>query len=178
MKLSRKLVALVLGLGLVGATGAVVTQPDVRADNSALSRQFQQQQTPPAPVKDQTTESVASDIYINKAMGFSLQLPASWENKYTVEQVEKNIDGFPAVIFINPKHSFELMEIVTIPENIWKSEGYDESLYLKLAERDGTIYAALFPSETLYEGDQEVTEITDMLNDMFEQIKTGFAVTK
>ncbi|CEH30061.1 hypothetical protein AM501_19835 [Aneurinibacillus migulanus] len=178
MKLSRKLAAFVLSLGIIGAASAsIFTQPDVRADDSALPEQ-PAQQTASAPAPEQNSEPVASDTYANEAMGFSLRLPDLWIGNYTVEQVEKNIDGFPAVIFSNPKHSFELMEIVKIPVHVWQSEGYDESLYMKLTEQNGTVYAALFPSETLYEGDQEVTEITNMLNGMFQQIKTTFSVTQ
>ncbi|MED0669816.1 hypothetical protein P4S95_06215 [Aneurinibacillus aneurinilyticus] len=178
MKLSRKLAAFVLTLGIIGvASASIFTQPDVHADDSALPEQSAQQ-TASAPAPEQNSQPVASDTYTNEALGFSLRLPDSWIGNYTVEQVEKNIDGFPAAIFSNPKHSFELMEIAKIPVHVWQSEGYDDSLYMKLAEQNDTIYAALFPSETLYEGDQEVTEITDMLNEMFQQIKTTFSVTQ
>ncbi|MBN6188649.1 hypothetical protein JQN58_17485 [Aneurinibacillus sp. BA2021] len=180
MKLSRKCAAFVLTLGIVGTAGTwSLAQPDVRADDSVMQGQPIQQQPADTKTGEQQPVPVASaDTYTNPAMGFSLHVPASWMGKYTATQVEKNYDGFPATVFTNPKHAFELMQIVKIPASTWHAEGYEESLYLKLAERDGTVYAALFPSETLYHGDQEVTEITNMLNSMFEQIKTSFKIEK
>ncbi|MFT9847615.1 hypothetical protein [Aneurinibacillus sp. REN35] len=173
MKLTRKCAAFVLTLGIVGTAGAwTFTQPDVRADDSVMQGQPIQQ---PADTKTAEQPAVASaDTYTSHTMGFSLRLPASWIGNYTVTQVEKNIDGFPATVFSNPKHSFELMQIVKIPASVWDAEGYQESLYMKLTERDGMVYAALFPSETLYQDDKEVTEITDMLNSMFEQLHASF----
>jgi hypothetical protein len=175
MKFFKKFATLVLTLGIIGAASVTIfSQPGAQADDHAATNKTQQ--TAPAPSMDNQIDPVASNTYTNKAMGFSLHLPDSWKNKYEAKEVEKNTDGFPAVVFSNPQHSFELMQIVKIPAQTWKAEGYDDSLYLKLTERNGTVYAALFPSETLYVGDREVTEITDMLNNMFEQIKSSFEI--
>ncbi|AMA73528.1 MULTISPECIES: hypothetical protein [Aneurinibacillus] len=173
MKLSTKLLAFMLGICVLGTASALaIIQPDVRADDIPSSQPTGQQTTPVSVVSAE--EAKEKNVYTNEEMGFSLHMPASWEGKYRTEQTDKNWDGFPAVIFSDTKHSFELLEIVKIPEKVWNSEDYNESLYLKLAKRDSTVYAALFPSETLFVGDQEVTEISDMLNDMYAQIKTSF----
>jgi hypothetical protein len=171
MKFSKKLAALALAIGALGAASAVfITQPDVRADVAPIVQQANQQDVTPV-------STVDPHIYYNKEMGFSFRFPDSWEGKYNVRSEAQNVDGFPAIIFSSNQYDFELMEIVKIPESTWDTEGYEESLYLKLATKDGSVYAALFPSETLFINEQEVTQISDMLNDMLPTVKHTFTLT-
>jgi hypothetical protein len=169
MKFSKKFAALALAIGAFGTASAVfITQPDVRADVPVVQKANQQDVTP--------ASTVDPHIYHNKEMGFSFRLPDSWEGKYNVRSEAQNVDGFPAIIFSSNQYDFELMEIVKIPESTWNAEGYEESLYVKLATKEGSVYAALFPSETLFINDQEVTQISDMLNDMLPTVKHTFTL--
>jgi hypothetical protein len=171
MKFSKKFAALALAIGALGTASAVfITQPDVRADVAPVVQQANQQDVTPA-------STVNPHIYYNKEMEFSFRLPDSWKGKYNVRSEAQNIDGFPAIIFSSNQYDFELMEIVKIPESTWDAEGYEESLYVKLTTKEGSVYAALFPSETLFINNQEVTQISDMLNDMLPNIKQTFTLT-
>jgi hypothetical protein len=120
-------------------------------------------------------------VYMNHKYGFTFPIPASWGQNYKVEEVAKNYDGFKAVAFTEKKHNYPLVEIALIPLTVWKE--YADSLYMPLGQKNGYMYAAFMPSETLYEKDKsgnevEVTSVTAMLNDVanaFRNKKFTFA---
>lgn len=48
---------------------------------------------PTSPDQTQANPSAASLTYTNKNLGFSLELPASWENKYSIDEIDNSV-GF------------------------------------------------------------------------------------
>ncbi|WCK52740.1 hypothetical protein PP175_15025 [Aneurinibacillus sp. Ricciae_BoGa-3] len=117
-------------------------------------------------VMAQTT--ALSNLYVCKKYSFTYQLPASWKKDYTVKDLPKNVDGFTGVAFYEKKYNYPLAEIVRIPVSVWAD--YEDSLYLKLGEKNGYVYAALMPSETLFVKNSkgqyiEVKSVSAMLND-------------
>jgi hypothetical protein len=112
--------------------------------------------------------------YENKELGFSLKVPKSWNDNYEVKVVEKNEDGYKALLFFEKRYHYPILQIAIIPESEYGS--YAKTLYSNLGEQDGLIYGAMVSPETLFLTDkdgnkQEVTYITEMLSDIQEALR-------
>jgi hypothetical protein len=118
--------------------------------------------------------AATSSQYVCKKYNFTYQLPTSWKKDYMVKDLPKNVDGFTGVAFYEKKYNYPLAEIVRIPASVWPD--YADSLYLKLGEKNGFVYAALMPSETLFIKNSkgqyiEVKSVSIMLNDTLQSFQ-------
>lgn len=112
--------------------------------------------------------------YENDEFGFTLKIPKSWSENYEVKVVEKNGDGYKALLFSEKRYHYPILQIAIIPESDYGS--YAKTLYSYLGKQDGLVYGAMVSPETLFLTDekgnkQEVTFITDMLSDIQETIR-------
>jgi len=136
---------------------------------------------PPAS-EDVLNEAIKSDVsYINYDYGFSLEFPASWENKFGVETVIfKNIDEWSVEVFHTATrdemgHGW-LFNIACAP-----GEGYTEDeppvmsgWCVILAQTGGRTYFAFTPSGVEYNEDPEsetgieYIEMSEQIADIIE----------
>lgn len=95
--------------------------------------------------------------------------------------LEKNEDGFKALLFSEKRYHYPILQIAVIPESEYNS--YAKTLYSNLGKIDGFIYGAMVSPETLFLTDeqgnkQEVTYITDMISDIQESLRNNEYILK
>ncbi|MFT9846243.1 hypothetical protein [Aneurinibacillus sp. REN35] len=89
------------------------------------------------------------DTFTYRAAPYAFSLPKSWDLKY--HAVEK--DG-KLIVNYKPKNNAVaerfLLSIEKIKTEAWKKGGYEDSLYKKVGEKGGYVYAMLWASENQY----------------------------
>ncbi|MFC5471132.1 hypothetical protein ACFPPD_20800 [Cohnella suwonensis] len=91
-------------------------------------------------------------VYQDPKYGFSVKLPLWWKNYIVFERTTRVIDAKYGVFFLfkyKGKVYEEALSILVFRKTLkqWIKEGYDESPFVRLAARDGFIYAYALPGE-------------------------------
>ncbi|PLS14717.1 hypothetical protein CVD28_26450 [Bacillus sp. M6-12] len=84
-----------------------------------------------------------------RAAVYAFSIPVSWDTKYTASEKDGSL-----IFKYKPKNSAvsarTLFSIDKISEKTWEKDGYADGLYVKLASKDGFVYAMNPASENQY----------------------------
>ncbi len=107
-------------------------------------------------------------VYENRELGFSIEFPDTWENRYSVEA---NPD-YPSGVIVKTEWGGTLCFIYKETAEEWKENGEGESIpveYRVLGENDERVYILYFPSDANYDiEDEEQTRVyQEMREDLY-----------
>lgn len=90
--------------------------------------------------------------YRNPKYGFSLRFPCWWKNYILIRKRTRLTDAEYGVFFLFKYKGKVYEDVLSIQvfrmtRKQWRKEGYEESPFILLAERNGRIFAYLTPEE-------------------------------
>lgn len=121
----------------------------------------------------------AAERYVNQELGFSVEFPGTWKDKYTVETNPSDESGSSVVV--STTWGGTLCYVFRYTTEEWAESGYGESIpveYRVSGKSDHYVYLMLFPGDVQYDpGNEEQVDTynemrTDLLSSNFEIIGT------
>lgn len=106
-----------------------------------------------------------------RAEEYAFEIPLSWDTKYRAEEKDGNLNFFYKPKDVRVSEAI-LFSIEKIKVATWKDD-YEDSLYVKLGEKNGYVYAMLPVSENQYANKPESLEYKE-----FEKMCMEFGVIK
>lgn len=108
----------------------------------------------------------AKMIHTSNAMGYSMELPASWQGKYKVRE-NASLSELQFVSRTGMKAS--IISIYAVPSKKWKQDSHGQ--LRKLAENNGKVYYGVLPLDNPFSG-EEVEQYGRMVEEAKGAIQT------
>ncbi|CQR51695.1 hypothetical protein [Paenibacillus riograndensis] len=92
-------------------------------------------------------------LYRNSKYGFSIRLPRRWKCYTVIRRSSRRLDDAEYAVYFLFKYKGKIYEsaltllVYRMTLKKWIEEGYDESPIIRMAVRNGRIYAYALPSE-------------------------------
>ena len=163
------------GNGLISGIGDNMLAPgemSTRAQTAAILTRFCENIVPAEPFEQ--VRPSGSVAYENRDLGFRIEFPDNWENRYRVEETTDGSSG----ILVETEWGGILCFIYREDAEEWKEEAKGDAIpveYRVLGENDEYVYALYFASDAQYDPEDE--EQTRIYQEMREDLhRIGFEI--
>lgn len=112
----------------------------------------------------------SGEKYENSELGFRMEFPASWKDRYTVEANPADNNGTSVVIKTN--WDGVLCYVFRYTQEQFAGEGSSPVEHKLLGENDKYAYVMIFPGDVMYDplNSEQVDTYTEMRNDLDKNV--------